>query len=187
MDFLPGLRSITTGPVDDAAVTAAAGYDVAVVYAGTDLGTAAEDTDRTDLALPGAQAELIRRVAAANPRTVVYLETIGQVDLGAVGPVPALLWSSYNGQRKGEALADVLLGTVNPSARLPFTWYADPRQLPAIGDYAIRPSATSAGRTYMYFTGNVAYPFGHGLSYTTFSLTNLRVSSPTMTGQPAVL
>jgi beta-glucosidase len=180
VDFLPGVPSISTGPVDDAAVAAAAAYDLAVVYAGTERATAAEDTDRADLALPGAQAELIRRVAAANPRTVVYLETIGQVDLGGIGAAPALLWSSYNGQRKGEALADVLLGTVNPSARLPFTWYADAGALPPIGDYAIRPSATSAGRTYLYFTGDVAYPFGHGRSYTTFGYSDPRTESATV-------
>jgi beta-glucosidase len=180
VDFLPGVPSISTGPVDPGAVTAAAGYDLAVVYAGTDAGTAAEDTDRADLALPGAQAELIRRVAAANPHTVAYLETGGQVDVGSFDSVPALVWSSFNGQRKGEALADVLLGTVNPSGRLPFTWYADARQLPPIGDYGIRPSPGSRGRTYMYFTGDVAYPFGYGLSYTTFGYSDLRTESSTV-------
>ncbi|MFD0522608.1 glycoside hydrolase family 3 C-terminal domain-containing protein [Paractinoplanes durhamensis] len=158
-------------PASDPA--AAAGYDVVIVHAGTDDTTAREAHDRADLALPGGQAELIAQVVAANPRTVVYLETVGQVDLPP--GVPAVLWSSYNGQQKGAALADVLTGAVNPSGHLPFTWYADLAQLPPIGDYAIRPTATTLGRTYQYFTGDVTYPFGHGLSYTRFRYGNVRV------------
>ncbi len=151
-------------------------YDVVVVCAGTDAGTAAEDTDRQDLALPGDQTALIRDIAARNPHTVVYLETIGPVDVDPfVAAVPALLWSSYNGQRKGEALADVLLGRVNPSGHLPFTWYRDVRQLPPIGDYGIRPAGDQLGRTYQYFAGDVSYPFGYGGSYTTFGYSDLRV------------
>jgi beta-glucosidase len=86
-----------------------------------------------------------------------------------------MLWSSYNGQRKGAALADVLLGRANPSGHLPFSWYADLNQLPATTDYDIRPTATTLGRTYMYFTGQVSYPFGYGLSYTNFRYTDLKV------------
>ncbi|BCY08987.1 glycoside hydrolase family 3 C-terminal domain-containing protein [Actinoplanes sp. L3-i22] len=156
-------------------IAAAAGYDTAIVYAGTDDTTARESHDRIDLALPGGQAQLIDQVAAVNPHTVVYLETVGQVDLAPfAAKVPAILWSSYNGQQKGAALADVVTGAVDPSGHLPFTWYADAAQLPPIGDYAIRPTATTLGRTYQYFTGDVAYPFGHGLSYTHFRYTHLR-------------
>lgn len=176
VDFLPGVTPGTLAAVDPATVAAAAGYDAVIVYAGTDDRHSREDVDRTSLALPGAQAEMISQIAAVNPNTVGYLETVGQVDLaGFQGAVPALLWSSFNGQRKGEALADVLLGAANPSGHLPFTWYRDASVLPPIGDYSIRPSATSPGRTYMYFTGPVSYPFGHGLSYTTFAYTHLQV------------
>ncbi|WP_436536755.1 glycoside hydrolase family 3 C-terminal domain-containing protein [Actinoplanes sp. HUAS TT8] len=154
---------------------AAAGYDTVIVYAGTDETTARESHDRTDLALPNGQAQLIQQVAAVNPHTIVYLETVGQVDLTPfAGQVPAILWSSFNGQQKGAALADVVTGAVNPSGHLPFTWYADASQLPPIGDYAIRPTTTTLGRTYQYFTGEVAYPFGHGLSYTRFRYSHLR-------------
>jgi beta-glucosidase len=90
-----------------------------------------------------------------------------------------MLWSSYNGQRQGAALADVLLGAANPSGRLPFSWYRSLDQLPAIGDYTIRPTATSDGRTYMYFTGDVDYPFGYGLSYSDFTYSHLRVDRHT--------
>ena len=102
VDFLPGTQGTNHDSVDPASVAAAAGYDAVIVYAGTDENTATEDTDRTSLALPGAQADLIREVAAANPRTVVYLEPIGQVDVsGFAAGVPAMLWSSYNGEGQG--------------------------------------------------------------------------------------
>ena len=176
VDFFPGVTPDTLAAVDPASVAAAAGYDVAIVYVGTDVRHSREDVDRTTLALPGAQAELISQVAARNPSTIVYMETVGQIDVGSFEPaVAALLWSSYNGQRKGEALADVVLGAHDPGGRLPFSWYASVADLPAVGDYSIRPTAGSLGRTYMYFQGAVAYPFGHGLSYTSFRVAQLRV------------
>jgi beta-glucosidase len=176
VDFLPGVTPSTLAAVDAASVTAAADYDVAIVYVGTDLRHSREDVDRVSLALPGAQADLVSQVAARNPNTIVYIEAVGQVDVAGFEPaVSAILWSSYNGQRKGESLADVLLGVHNPSGHLPVTWYSSIAELPGIGDYAIRPSATSLGRTYMYFQGQVTYPFGHGLSYTTFRYAPLRI------------
>jgi beta-glucosidase len=176
VDFLPGTTPGNINAVDPASVAAAAGYDAVVVYAGTDQSTATEGRDRTSLALPGAQAELISQVAAANPHTIVYLETLGQVDLSSFASgAPAIVWSSYNGQQKGAALADVLTGAVNPSGHLPFTWYANLNQLPTIGDYGIRPTATTLGRTYQYYTGDVTYPFGYGLSYTSFRYSDPRV------------
>ncbi len=178
VDFLPGITPGTLDAVDQASVAAAANYDAVIVYAGTDSTAASEDKDRTSLALPGAQQDMIKAVAAKNPNTIVYLETMGEVDVsGFAEGVAALLWSSYNGQRKGESLADVLLGTYNPSGRLPFTWYRDESQLPPIDDYAIQPGAASLGRTYMYFTGTPSYPFGYGLSYSTYRYANLSVNA----------
>ncbi|WP_437738182.1 glycoside hydrolase family 3 C-terminal domain-containing protein [Sorangium sp. So ce1335] len=175
VDFYPGVTPGTLTEVDAASVAAAADYDAVVVYVGTDERHSREDVDRRTLDLPGAQAELIRQVAAQNPSTIVYMETVGQMEVGGFEPdVAALLWSSYNGQRKGEALADVLLGAQNPSGRLPFTWYTNLSDLPPIDDYAIRPTEGSRGRTYMYFEGPVTYPFGHGLSYTRFEYSDLQ-------------
>jgi beta-glucosidase len=175
VDYLPGL-SADHSTVVAADVAATKGYDAVLVYAGTDNKTADEDTDRKSLALPGAQSQLIEQVADANPNTVVYLETMGQVDVESFEPkVRAILWSSYNGQRKGEGLADVLLGRHNPTGHLPFTWYRSVDQLPAIGDYGIRPTSTTQGRTYQYFTGPVSYPFGHGLGYTSFRYSKVEV------------
>jgi beta-glucosidase len=175
IDFLPGTTPGNLDEVDPAVVAAARNYDAVIVYAGTDRETSSEDHDRATLALPGAQTELIRKVAAANPRTIVYLETVGQVDISPFADqVAAILWSSFNGQRKGAALTDIISGKVAPSGRLPFTWYADEAQLPPMEDYAIRPSAQTKGRTYQYFSGQIAYPFGFGLSYTSFKYANLR-------------
>jgi regulation of enolase protein 1 (concanavalin A-like superfamily) len=87
-----------------------------------------------------------------------------------------MVWSSYDGQRGGEGLADVLVGTYNPSGHLPFTWYPNESVLPAITDYRIRPGGGSPGRTYMYYGGPVSFPFGYGLSYTSFTASSLGFS-----------
>jgi beta-glucosidase len=187
VDFYNGFTGTGTGTgadttaasltsIDPAAVNAAANYNDVIVYAGTDDSTGTEGVDRTNLDLPGAQAQLIQEVAAKNPNTVAVMETLGAVDVSRFeNRVPAIIWSSYNGQRKGDALADVLLGKYDPSAHLPFTWYENDSELPPINDYSIRPTATTPGRTYMYFSGPVSYPFGYGLSYTTFKDSNLQV------------
>lgn len=180
VDFLPGVTGGTSASqlktVDPATIAAVKGYDAVVVVAGTDGSTASEDHDRTTTALPGAQADMISQVEAANPRTVVYLQTVGSVDARSFEATsPAILWSSYLGQRQGTAIANVLLGTVDPSGHLPFTWYTDDSQLPAITDYAIRPSQSSPGRTYMYYTGTPSFAFGHGLSYTDFRFSDLKL------------
>ena len=180
VDYYPGVTGGTTGAtlttVDQASVAAAGQYNAVVVVAGTDASTGTEDHDRSTLALPGAQASMISQIEAANPNTIVYLETMGEVDTSLFqSTTPALLWSSYNGQRQGAALADVLLGKVNPSGHLPSTWYANESQIPAIGDYNIRPAVTTDGRTYEYFTGNVSWPFGYGLSYTSFRYSHVSV------------
>ncbi|HEX4012246.1 MAG TPA: glycoside hydrolase family 3 C-terminal domain-containing protein [Solirubrobacteraceae bacterium] len=181
VDFYPGFvggngtaASLTT--IDQSAVNAAAGYNDVIVYAGTDATTGTEGVDRANLELPGAQAQLIQDVAAKNPNTVGVLTTMGDVDVSSFqDDVPAMIWSSYNGMRAGDAIADVLLGTYDPSAHLPFTWYQSDADLPPTDDYDIRPTSTEPGRTYMYYSGPVSFPFGYGLSYTTFATSNLRV------------
>jgi beta-glucosidase len=191
VDFYPGVTggssaaALTT--VDRASIAAAKNYNAVVAVAGTDASTGSEARDRTTLALPGAQAAMISRLEAANPDTVVYLETMGEVSTAPfLGSTRALLWSSYNGQRQGAALADVLLGKTDPSGHLPFTWYANERQLPPITDYSIRPRAGSDGRTYMYFTGNATWPFGYGLSYASFRYAHLAVNTPRVDASGAV-
>lgn len=191
VDFLPGVTggtsasSLTT--VDAQSIAAAKGYDAVIVVAGTDGSTSAEDHDRTNLDLPGAQASMISQAEAANPNTIVYLETVGEVNLGAFqSTTPALLWSSYNGQQQGRAIADVLTGSVNPSGHLPFSWYTDDKELPAITDYTIRPTATTQGRTYQYFNGPVSYPFGYGLSYAKFAYSDITINQNAVTADGTI-
>lgn len=168
--------------VDPAAVDAAKDADLVIVYAGTDSGTAGESSDRRDISLPGAQASLIQQVGQANPNTIAVLETVGQVEVTSFEPsVSAMVWSCFNGERKGDALADVLLGNYNPSGRLPFIWYQSNSQIPDIADYTLRPTDTNPGRTYMYSKEALSYPFGYGLSYTNFSYSNLKVDNKSLT------
>jgi len=183
VDFYPGVTGGTTAAtlttVDPASIAAAKNYNAVVAVVGTDSSTGTEGVDRTSLDLPGAQASMISQLEAANPNTIVYMETMGDVDTSPfLSTTPALLWSSYNGQRQGAALADVLLGKVDPSGHLPFTWYANQNQLPPITDYTLQPTPTTDGRTYMYFTGSETWPFGYGLSYTDFRYSQLRVNRP---------
>jgi beta-glucosidase len=143
------------------------------VFAGTNLKVEAEDRDRKDLALPGAQERLIEAVYAANPRTVVVLMNAGPLSTKwARDHLPAMLEAWYGGEEAGNALADVLLGNVNPGARLPYTVYESADQVPPDSDYDI-----THGYTYMYFNGQPVFPFGHGLSYTSFDYGSLDVSN----------
>jgi regulation of enolase protein 1 (concanavalin A-like superfamily) len=87
--------------------------------------------------------------------------------------------------RKGDSLADVLLGKYNPSGRTPETWYQSVDEIPSIYSYAVRPVGPN-GRTYMYFNGPVSYPFGYGLSYTTFRYSHLHISKHTPTADDTI-
>ncbi|HXR69335.1 glycoside hydrolase family 3 C-terminal domain-containing protein [Actinocrinis sp.] len=153
--------------------------DLVVVFVGTDASTAGEGSDRTSLAMPGNYDSLISQVAAlGNPRTVLSMQTDGPVDIENVkGDFPAIVYSGYNGESQGTALADVLFGKQNPSGHLDFTWYKDDSQLPPIGNYGLSPADTNGlGRTYQYFTGTPTYPFGYGLSYTSFAYSKVHAT-----------
>ncbi len=163
--------------------------DLVVVFVGTDSTTADEGRDRTGLAMPGNYGSLIRQVSVlGNPNTVLVIQSDGPVKIDDLpGAVPAIVFSGYNGQSQGTALADVLLGKQNPGAHLSFTWYRDDTQLPAMSDYGLTPGATGGlGRTYQYFTGTPTYPFGYGLSYTTFAYSNVSVDRPRVSADDTV-
>jgi beta-glucosidase len=167
----------TLTTIDPAAVAAMANYDYVIVDVGNDFSTADEGFDRTSLNLPGAQEELVREVATANPRTIVAIQAGGEVNVSGIeGSVPAMVWSSFDGMREGASLADVLTGRYDPSGHLPFTWYQSDSELPPITDYRIQSGPGYRGRTYMYFHGTASFPFGYGLSYTTFKTSDMRVS-----------
>jgi beta-glucosidase len=126
--------------------------------------------DRLDLDLPAPQQELLEAVTAVGTPVVLVLLNGSALSLTwAADHVPAILEAWYAGQAAGTAIADVLFGHVSPAGRLPVTFYRSVEQLPPFDDYAMR------GRTYRYFTGEPLFPFGHGLSYTTFAYHDLRV------------
>jgi beta-glucosidase len=158
----------------DAAVAAAKGADAAVVVVGSmPFINGREDHDRTTMDLAEGQEALVRAVRAANPNTVVVLENSYPDTINwEQAHVPAILWTTHAGQETGHAVADILFGDVNPAGRLTQTWYRSTADLPDIMDYDIIKS----GRTYQYFQGDPLYPIGHGLSYTSFAYSDLRVS-----------
>ena len=183
--------------IGNAAVNAAKSSDVAVVVVGNDPtcgpdmahdwhntaydggGTlpctspsdGREGRDRESITL--AEEQLVKQVYAVNPKTVVILVSSFPFAINwSQANVPAILHMAHSSQDEGTALAKVLFGDYNPGGRLVTTWPRSVDQLPPMMDYDIRH-----GRTYMYFKGDPLYPFGYGLSYTTFSYANLKTSS----------
>jgi beta-glucosidase len=133
-----------------------------------------EAVDRQSISLE--QEDLIKQVLAANPETVVVLISSFPYAINwTQQQVPAIVHLTQNSEELGNALADVLFGDYNPAGRLVQTWPRSLDQLPPMMDYNIRH-----GRTYMYLKGQPLYPFGYGLSYTTFEYFNLKISSPTL-------
>ena len=128
--------------------------------------------DRTDIALPKPQEELMKAVhALGKPLVLVLLGGSALAVNWADGNVGAIVKAWYPGQEGGTAVADVLFGDYNPAGRLPVTFYKSVEQLPPFDDYRME------GKTYRYFKGDPLYPFGHGLSYTTFKYDNLKLSA----------
>lgn len=165
------------GAADPAAIAKAVNLakksEIAIVVCGTDLTVADEGADRTSLNLPGAQEQLLKAVYRANPKTILVLVNGYSLAINwAQDSIPAIVSAWYGGQAQGTAIADVLFGSFNPRGKLSTTWYNSTADLPPMKDYNIRNN-----RTYMYFNGTPLYPFGHGLSYTTFEYSELKLSS----------
>ena len=174
---------------NNAAVEAAKASDVAIVVVGNhptcetmsyggkcDPSEGKESIDRVTIDLQPAQEQLIEDVFKANPRTIVVLKASFPFAINwAQENVPAIVHMAHNSQEEGNALADVIFGDYNPAGRLVQTWVKSVDDLPPMMDYNIRN-----GRTYMYFKGQPLYPFGFGLSYTTFAYSNLRPSASHM-------
>lgn len=165
-----------TEPLDQKAIDHAADLarksDVVVLCLGTNLRIEAEGRDRRNLDLPGAQQQLLEAVYAANPKTVLVLENAGPLAVTwANDHLPAILSAWYPGEGGGDTIARTLFGLNNPGGHLPYTVYQSLDGLPPQNEYDV-----SKGYTYMYFKGLPLYPFGHGLSYTTFGYSNLKVA-----------
>ncbi|PRQ39365.1 putative glycosidase [Rosa chinensis] len=157
-----------------AAEAAAWQADATVLVMGLDQSIEAEFRDRTGLLLPGHQQELVSRVAqASRGPTILVLMSGGPIDVSFAKNDPkigAIIWVGYPGQAGGTAIADVLFGTTNPGGKLPMTWYPqDYVSKVPMTNMAMRPARGYPGRTYRFYKGPVVFPFGLGLSYTTFA------------------
>jgi beta-glucosidase len=167
------------------AVTLAGDSDVAVVVVGTNEEVESEGFDRTSLALPGRQDELVRAVAAANPRTVVVVNSGAPVLLPWADEVAAVLVSWFPGQEFGNALGDVLTGAVEPGGRLPVTWPPSEEGLPSVkpvnGELPYDEGLMIGYRWYLATDRAPLFPFGHGLGYTTWAYEGIAVDGDTVT------
>jgi beta-glucosidase len=193
-----GLSNVTLGwqppgtdPITDAANTARAS-DVAVVFVGA---SESEGADLSSITLPGQENQLISAVAAANPRTIVVLNTGSAVTMPWLNQVAGVFEAWYPGQEDGNAIAALLFGDVNPSGKLPVTFPASLADVPA----STTAQWPGSGGTVQYSEGvdvghrwhdaksiSPLFPFGFGLSYTTFSYGGLAVSGPDASGNVSV-
>lgn len=146
--------------------------DLTIAVMGINKNYEREGQDRSAIELPTEQQEFLQRAYEANPNLVVVMVAGSPLSSAWVKEnVPAMIYAWYPGEQGGTAVADVLLGNYNPAGRLPMTFYNSTAELPAFDDYDI-----TNGRTYMYYRGEPLYPFGHGLSYTTFRYSGLHVA-----------
>jgi len=170
------------------AVAVARHSDVAVVVVGNAPKLEGEGFDRRSMDLPAGQDELIEAIAAANPNTVVVVAAGAPVTMTRwIGSVPAVVYAWYGGQEAGHAVGDILFGAVNPSGKLPVTFPKAFQDSPAYGHYPGEDLHVEyAEGIYVGYRGfdkrNVEplFPFGHGLSYTTFDYTGLKIAFPTV-------
>jgi beta-glucosidase len=169
------------------AVKAASEADVAVLVLGLSQRLEGEEMpikiegflggDRTDLNLPEVQEKLLDDVLSAGKPVVVVLMNGGALSVNqAQEKASAILLAGYPGQQGGNAVADVLFGDFSPAGRLPVTYYKSIGQIPAFENYDMK------GKTYRYFSQEPLYPFGYGLSYTSFSYGNLLLPEKAGTG-----
>nr|WP_315148939.1 glycoside hydrolase family 3 C-terminal domain-containing protein [uncultured Flavobacterium sp.] len=167
------------------AIEAAKNSDVAIVFAGSNRDYETEASDRRTLNLPFGQEELIKKVVEANPRTIVVLIAGAPFEINELSKkTNALVWSWFNGSEGGNALADVLLGKVNPSGKLPWTMPKTIMDSPAHATNSFPGDKTVEYKEgilvgYRWFdTKNVEplYPFGYGLSYTIFAFSDAKAN-----------
>jgi beta-glucosidase len=176
-----GWRPPSEGTPFDAAVAAARAADVVVFVGGLTAEVEGEEMrvsypgfrggDRTDIELPAVQLRMLEAAQATGKPVVLVLTTGSALAVRwAQEKLPAIVVAWYPGQQGGNAVADVLFGNVSPAGRLPVTFYRSVDQIPPFDDYAME------GRTYRYLRGEPLYPFGHGLSYTRFTYSDLKLS-----------
>ncbi len=195
------LWSMPDNKKEDRAVEAAKNSDVVIMCMGLSPRLEGEEMkvpvkgfsggDRLTLNLPETQENLIKRIYSLGKSVVLVLLNGSALSINWENEnIPAIVEAWYGGEAAGKAIADVLFGDYNPAGRLPITFYKSVDQLPDFNDYNMRSGnysyvngnsvvnikSKSHGRTYRYFDGEALYPFGYGLSYTTFEYGNLRLS-----------
>jgi beta-glucosidase-like glycosyl hydrolase len=145
--------------------------DVVIAVLGINKSIEMEGLDRTSLDLPADQMQFLKEIYSINKNIIVVLVAGSSLAINWINDsIPAIVNAWYPGEQGGNALADILFGDYNPAGRLPLTYYNSLGELPDFNDYAIEK-----GRTYQYFKGKALYPFGFGLSYTTFEYSDLSV------------
>jgi beta-glucosidase len=185
------MRSVRIGcniplPADlaERAAAAAKQADAAIIFTGLTDEYESEGFDRKTMDLPAGQAELIQKVAKANPNTIVVLNNGAPVSMASwIDKVPAIFEAYYPGQEGGNAIVNVLFGDVNPSGKLPDTFPVRYEDNPAFVNYPGEAGKVLYGEGiyvgYRYYDAKKAeplFPFGHGLSYTSFKYSNLKVT-----------
>lgn len=138
--------------------------------------------DRTSIKLPAVQEELLKAVAATGKPLIVVLQNGSALAINwAEQHANAILEAWYPGEEGGDAIAETLAGDNNPGGKLPITFYKSLSQVPPFTDYSMQ------GRTYRYFTGKPLFPFGYGLSYTTFQFSGLKIPAHVTAGEPVTV
>ncbi|PZX93823.1 glycosyl hydrolase [Flavobacterium aquariorum] len=177
------------------AIEAARKSDVAIIFAGSNRDYETEASDRRSLNLPFGQEELIQKVLAVNPRTIVVMIAGAPFDIEAIkNKTNALIWSWFNGSEGGNALADVLLGKINPSGKLPWTMPKNIMDSPAHatksfpGDKIVNYAEGILVGYRWFDTKKIEplYPFGYGLSYTTFAFDNAKTDKKEYTADETI-
>lgn len=164
----------TAGFLDSISIAKEADY--VIVVAGLDLSQETEDRDRYSLLLPGYQTNLVTTLAAVSKKPIILVLTGGgPVDVSFAEKDPriaSILWVAYPGETGGNALSEIIFGYQNPGGKLPMTWYLESFTNVPMTNMNMRadPANGYPGRTYRFYTGDLLYGFGHGLSYTSFSL-----------------
>jgi beta-glucosidase len=181
-----GLRPPEPADIMDRAAAAAAEADAVVLVVGTTGEWESEGSDRASMDLPGRQDELVRRVLAANPATVVVVNAASPVTMDWAGDARAVLQIWFGGQEMAHGLADVLLGDAEPAGRLPTTIPVRLEHNPSYGNFPGENGHVRYGEGvligYRWYEARrlpVRFPFGHGGSYTTFTLGTPELSAPT--------
>ncbi|KAK0755217.1 hypothetical protein N5P37_012039 [Trichoderma harzianum] len=189
--IVPGHGSLRVGGckvIDDQAeikksVALAKEHDQVVICAGLNADWETEGADRASMKLPGVLDQLIAEVAAANPNTIVVMQTGTPEEMPWLDATPAVLQAWYGGNETGNSIADVVFGDYNPSGKLPLSFPKRLQDNPAFLNYRTEAGRTLYGedvyvgyRYYEFADKDVNFPFGHGLSYTTFAFSKLAVS-----------